>query len=377
MDGVAAQGGPGGGAGGRARVYRTLRSAHLEQALQLAPALVVHRQRRYDFDETLAARLDVVQAGPWAAALLLLRRGVRQVEVNEPLMRGAVRDTARTVAALRLVGALTGRRVQVVAYGIENLDPYAAPLPSPRWRAAAARDLDRRLSRFVWRRLDRFASGTAAARDLYAATLPATRAAQRLVPAVPAPCDCPPQDRPAGRVLFLGAFSERKGFADLRRAWPGVTATCPHARLQLVGQGAMLAEAERWAAQDPTVELLLDPPRTRVHEELRRAAVLVLPSRRTVRWREQVGRPLVEGLAHGCTVVTTTETGLAPWLAEHGHTVLAPDRVDPPADGLTTALADAVRAGRSAAAVLADLPVRDGRLAADDWLFEDAGLTRG
>jgi glycosyltransferase involved in cell wall biosynthesis len=97
-----------------------------------------------------------------------------------------------------------------------------------------------------------------------------------------------------------------------------------------------------------------------------------LASQPTAGWREQVGLPIVEGLAHGCRVVTTDQTGLAGWLREHadrGHRVV-------PAGGSGADLAAAVLAalttptGDGPGSVLADLPVRDGRLAADDWLFE-------
>ncbi|WP_432544516.1 glycosyltransferase [Kineococcus sp. SYSU DK002] len=349
----------------RVRLYRTLRTAHLEQALQLHPAVIVYSRRRYDFDDALAARLDLVHAGPWRAAALLLRRGAAEVEVNEPLMRMAVRATAVAVAAARVRGLLTGRQPRLVSYGIENLDPFGAPRDA---RAALAAHLDRALTRFVWGQLDRFVYGTEAARDLYARLLPpfGDPAGHRLLPTLPQPCDCPPAPRDRSAVLFLGAFSPRKGFGLLREAWPAVRDAAPGAHLHLAGQGAQAAEAAAWAEADRTVELSLDPPRPLVHAALRRAQVLVLPSQPQPGWREQLGLPLTEALAHGCTVVTTDETGLAPWLRAHGHTVV-------PAGGspgeLAGAVAAALRAARPAAGVLADLPARDGRLAADDWLF--------
>ena len=92
----------------------------------------------------------------------------------------------------------------------------------------------------------------------------------------------------------------------------------------------------------------------------------VLLSQPTPTWREQVGLPVVEGLAHGCTVVTTTETGLAGWLAAHGHEVLPPGAPD----GEVAAAVDrALGRRRPAGDVLADLPAADGRLAADRWMF--------
>ena len=72
------------------RLYESLRTAHLERAHQLAPASIVHRVTRYDFDESLAVGLDLVQAGPVRAAWLVGRSGVRVLEVNEPLMTSSL-----------------------------------------------------------------------------------------------------------------------------------------------------------------------------------------------------------------------------------------------------------------------------------------------
>ncbi|HEX8510411.1 MAG TPA: glycosyltransferase, partial [Propionibacteriaceae bacterium] len=100
--------------------------------------------------------------------------------------------------------------------------------------------------------------------------------------------------------------------------------------------------------------------------QLRQSQVLVLPSQSNPGWREQIGLPIMEALAHGCSVVTTSDTGLAQWLTEHGHSVIS-------SSGSASHLADAMvtrlRAPLDESEVLASLPGRDGRLVADDWLF--------
>jgi glycosyltransferase involved in cell wall biosynthesis len=81
------------------------------------------------------------------------------------------------------------------------------------------------------------------------------------------------------------------------------------------------------------------PPREVVHELLRSSAVVAMPSIRLPRWREQIGLPLVEGLAHGCRVVTTTETGLADDLRGHPLvTLTTPGDAASLADGLRRAM---------------------------------------
>ncbi len=70
----------------------------------------------------------------------------------------------------------------------------------------------------------------------------------------------------------------------------------------------------------------------------------------------------------GLTVVTTTETGLAPWLRAHGHHVLT---APPSPDALAKALVDALAQPLPRAQVLASLPAVSARLEADRWLHAE------
>jgi len=364
----------------RVQLFTQLRSAHLERAHQGPPATVLYRHRRFDFDETLLAGLDVRRAGAAAVARALFSSDVETIEVNEPLMVGSLARTAVGLAALDARRVLRGRRATVVSYAIENRDPFrrpaGAPTPSVRLRAAVRSAAERRLSRFVARRVDRLVYGTPAAQQLYEALLgpQLRRAATRSVLAVSAPCAClagPEGAEPADPdlVVFLGALSDRKGVRPLMAAWPEVLRLRPATRLALRGSGPLEQQVRGWAADLPGVDVGVGASRDRVHALLRRAAVLVLFSQPSSTWREQVGLPLVEALAHGCAVVTSSETGLAPWLAAHGHRVLPPDAA--PAE-LAAAIVAAVDEARPGAAVLGDLPAEDGRLAADRWLGGDA-----
>lgn len=368
----------------RVRVYRTLRSAHLEraaaEAAQGRPVSLLHRFRRYDFDASLAAGTDVQQLGPWRTAAVLLVSRVERLEVNEPLMAEAAPSALLAALAARAGARLRGaRRPRVVAYAIANLAPPRGAGGRARIRSVLARWSGGRLLALT----DRLAVGTPGALDLYEELLPRQLATcdHRLVPALPAPCSCP-RPRPdegagaetagagvdgrARTVLFVGALERRKGAHLLLQAWPAVSAARPGSRLVLVGRGQLEAEAAHLASGDD-VDLVVDPPRARVHEALRGASVLVLLSQRTRGWREQVGLPLVEGLAHGCAVVTTQETGLAGWLQEHGHRVLP---AEPSVAEVAAALVAALDERRPASSVLDQLPGTDGRLEADAWLEE-------
>ncbi|MFD4422843.1 glycosyltransferase family 4 protein [Agromyces sp. NPDC058484] len=353
----------------RARVYQTLRTAHLERAHEFAPAAILFTSRRYDFDERLLAGLEVVQAGRWRSAGILVRSRVRELEVNEPLMLSGARGAALAVSAVRLKAAITGRRALVVCYAIGNEDPRRLP-PSRSLRQRLSHRADVALGRAVWRRLDRVAYGSDAARAVYASLMPPRDDLEsRVIPALPNPCPCAAGVVRPQRVVFLGAFAERKGFPILLAAWSAVRAELPDATLVLLGTGPLTGLAEAAAAEDPRIELIVDPTREEIHRELAAASVLALPSQPAVGWREQIGLPIVEGLAHGCTVITSTETGLADWLAEAGHGVL---QVPTSAGALASALAGALRRPIAPASVLTSLPEVDGRLAADSWLFGGA-----
>ena len=351
----------------RVRLYESLRTAHLERAHELAPASILYRVTRYDFDAELAQGLDLVRAGRIRTALVLLRSDVRALEVNEPLMTSSLPATATAIAALGLRRLAGAPRVEVVTYAIGNADPFAAPV-GPRMRSRVRRAGERVLARAVMRRVDRVVYGTDGARDTYLAVLGGSRpgAVAALVPALPARHDHRDPAPVADSAVFVGALSERKGIRVLLAAWPAVRAARPGAVLRVLGKGPLQAEVERAAAADPSIVLEVDPPRDRIHAALHAASALVLPSQPSPTWREQVGLPIVEGLSHGCTIVTTEETGLAPWLRARGHGVVT-DPSSPVA--LAATLAAVLGHPVDPAAVLADLPARDGRLAADDVLF--------
>lgn len=356
----------------RARLYQTVRTAHLERAHELTPAAIIYGARRYDFDVSLMDGLELVEANPVRAALILATSQVTQLEINEPLMRSSARGTALALAGLRLRELLGGPRTTVVSYAIGNDDP-TRNRSTPRERISARVDLA--LMRFLWRRVDRMAYGTQASRNTYRDVLgsPPPRQTEMLIEALPRACFCADgaEPRDSLRLVFLGAFVERKGFPLLLDAWPLVRAVVPGATLTLLGKGRLQPLAERAAGLDDSIDLVIDPSRAEIHRRLAGSRVLALPSQPTPSWREQVGLPIVEGLSHGCAIVATTETGLAGWLRDHGHGVLdVPTTPEALADAITAVMTS----GPEPADITASLPAIDGRLAADEWMFEGTSV---
>lgn len=351
------------------KAYDNARTAHLER-LRATGGRLMFRARRYDFDEDLARTLDVRQCTRRQIVRHIVRDRPEVLEVNEPAQVEAWRSLLLYVTVCRLL-ALTRRGApRLVAYAIANGDVAAAVrrrsgLPAPLSRVVAGL-----VMRYLAGAMDRLCFGTPGSRDVYAGYVPARTLDRRSENILALPCPAAgihAADKAAPTVTFLGAFDHRKGVLRLMAAWPRVRAALGGAvRLTIVGKGPLEDEIRAWSRDREDVDLLVDPPRAVIDEVLRATRVLVLLSQPGRTWREQVGLPIVEGLARGCEVVASTETGLAPWLAGHGHGVLPPDVDDA---GLARAVAARVRGHRDPDTILADLPEVDSRLAAENWMF--------
>lgn len=353
----------------RVRAYHQARTAHLERMADESDVTLLYQKRRYDFHEDIALTLDAREVTVWRAVRALARRNIRTLEVTEPTYLPGVRLAAACILAVRLNQVLGFPRTRVISYAIGNTDPRVD------FRPAAARHLpgyfmNRVLAHALWHTIDRVAFGTDAASAAYHEVFRRAPAHQRrrIVPALPSPCACmlssaPSQAERRG-VVFLGALVQRKGFGLLIEAWRSADM---RTTLTIIGKGEGETEARNLAASDSRVHVMIDPPRDAVHVALRRASVLVMPSQPSSRWREQVGLPIVEALSHGCTVVTTDETGLADWLASHGHRVI---HGRSQSDTLARALRSVALNPLPPSEVLATLPSIDGRAAAQSWLEE-------
>lgn len=354
----------------RVQLYEVVRSAHLERTAGSSASTILYERTRYDFDPSLSGSDRLQRAGILAAARYALTHRIGTLEVNEPLQLSAMPRTAAVLIALGIGRRLGRPRTTVVTYAIENAPLSAHPRPR-RVRARLKRRMERAAAGMVWRRLDRIAFGSAQSMALYATTFPPDEKFSgarvgRLIEALPA-ATVPGTTTDPTLTVFLGQLSARKGFDGVLEAWPYVVARVPGARLLIIGKGELETDAVRAAEHDPSVSVRIDPPRSTIVELLQAARILVLPSQPLNGWREQIGLPIVEALAAGCEIVTTDQTGLAPWLAAHGHRVLP---VPTTASDIAEALVGVLEAHDRSSEVLASLPVIDGRIAAEIWLNE-------
>lgn len=353
------------------QLYDVVRTAHLERAAELGNATILYKARRYDFDEAIASRVAVKRAGILRAAWFALTQPIDVLEVNEPLVESAAPRSAAVIAAARLrAAALRTPRPRVVAYAIANLAPGEL-VPHLPWKARLRFRLQWPFVAHVWRGLDRVAIGTGEAERLYGRTFDASRRGPilRRVESLPAPAAVDLEAERDRTVLFLGDMSERKGFPQVLAAWEELRVRDDAAHLVLIGRGQGAGEARDLAERDDRVRVLLDPAREQIFPLLARTRVLVLPSRRRPLWKEQIGLPILEGLAHGCVIVTTSETGISSWLDAHGHVVVPEDVT---ATGLAVALHRALDSEKTPREVVADLPEIDGREAARLWMYAQA-----
>jgi glycosyltransferase involved in cell wall biosynthesis len=357
------------------RVYGRLRTAHLERFRKMVPARVVYWTTRYDYDPNEAdAANPPVQLSRVGILLELARRHHVAVDINEPAMVDRWFFLLLQVLAVRVRSLLARRPSTIASYCMANADP--ALEVGVRWHLppTACRAVTRVMMSILVRSTDRLAFATTASRDMYEGYVGAAalRSRARVFEAIPTTCSClqeVPEARRATQVLFVGGLLEHKGIRQTMAAWDVLHARRPELTLVVIGKGRLEPEVSAWAAQHPSVSLQVDPPRSTIHHALRTSAVLILLSQRKGHWREQIGLPIQEGLGHGCEIVTTSETGLAGWLVDHGHAVLAPGT---PAEAVATAIEGALERATRRAGSLADLPDEDQRFVADWWMMTGA-----
>ena len=150
----------------------------------------------------------------------------------------------------------------------------------------------------------------------------------------PAPHTAESREEPV--VLFVGSLSRLKGVDDLARASATLAGHRPH-RLVLVGDGPLEAGLRVRAPAHVTFAGRLD--REGVREWMRRAHVLVLPTRPTQGRQEAAGLVLLEAQACGVPVIAYSTGGTPEMIAPGASTLTAERSPDALARSIDEALA--------------------------------------
>jgi glycosyltransferase involved in cell wall biosynthesis len=148
----------------------------------------------------------------------------------------------------------------------------------------------------------------------------------------------------AERVLCVAGFEPKKGHRDLLTAFASVARQRPGARLVLVGDGperqAIEGQVTRLGVAD-RVELLGARGADDVVHELSKAAVFALPSVRDTTGRmDGIPVAIMEAMAAGVPVVTTSVSGIPELVDETCGIVVAPGDTASLARAITTLLDD-------------------------------------
>ena len=148
-------------------------------------------------------------------------------------------------------------------------------------------------------------------------------------------------------VGFLGRFVPEKGLGVLAAALDAVKTPW---RALFVGGGKLENDLRDWAAKysDDRVRVITGVPHDAVPSYLCAMDILTAPSQTTRRWREQLGRMLIEGMACGVPVIGS-DSGEIP------HVIGDAGMMLPEAD---------VRAWSAGLTALLDSPARRAELAA-------------
>jgi glycosyltransferase involved in cell wall biosynthesis len=250
-----------------------------------------------EVDERLAGRVHrarIARAGSIQGHVYLAPPGrwLRRLRPDAVI----VEEEHFSVPAAQWVGAARRRRIPVAVQAYENLD---RPLP------AIARALRRRTLRAADGVLAR--TPTAGER---AAQWGAGGVIHLVPPAVRVPDAIeltPPSERPRPFTAgYAGRLIEAKGLRDLVAA---VAALGDGSRLLAVGDGPLRPELEA----HPLVDVRTGIAHADMPASYAAMDVLVLPSRTTATWAEQLGRVLLEAMAAGRSVIGSS-SGEIPWV---------------------------------------------------------------
>lgn len=355
------------------RIRPELRPTQVNETLEMAPALTFYFDEKYDL-----GRAEIPDNCLKVSFRDCLRRiatsRARLLEVPEPLWMRFAPKNLLLMAVWKSSGFIFSRPREIITYAIENNAIEDLLYPNRSIPRVVVRLFMRCYGFIIYTFIDRIAFGSIAARELYSSLGFFGKTENNLIEELPtANPDYIVHSNTAGgsRVIFVGALDDRKGILDLMATWDDVESNVNGAEIKIIGQGKYSETVSAWCQARPDSRSFLGfVEHSDIGAHMTTADVLVAPSRRDGRWREQIGLPIAEALSLGLTVVTTDETGLAQWLTHNGHYVIPEPTVRA---ALAESIAGALRVTLPRSSVIDSLPQVAGRIAADQWLQGDRG----
>ncbi len=351
------------------RIYVHLRGADLAVSAGMRPSEIWYFLRHPDLPPADELPDWCVKVNVFSAARRIFTNSPRSIEIPEPLWARFLPTALLLLFVSRVARFFTGTPRLTVSYALENNEAAQALFGN----SSVPRTIR---SAFVWLlgivvtpMLDRIAFGSSGAARTYRAIRTFRVKERTTITALPsrpsARCNERRTSEPPS-ALFVGGLEFRKGIQHVMDAWEVVESELPEARITIIGSGPLQEPVETWAARRPQSRSYLGQvPYAQLSAHYDAGHVLIAPSVRDGRWREQIGLQLRESLARGLTVVASDETGLADWLRENGHRVVPVTQLS---KELPRAVVDGLVRPLEPSAVRASLPEIDGRVAADSWL---------
>ena len=363
----------------KVKFYPVSRTVHVERVLGSPDQFLYYTKTRSDWDYRLATESKRVEkCGTLAMGLKILRAKTLALEVPEPLAVALLPQIMFLSLVAKFKNVISrGEPVFLSSYAIENFDGAEKihnrlPIRMPNVLVKLAVTICVRIAMLS---IKRVAFGTQAAFDNYAQIIGIQKARAKLREGTfrifsPLPKSVPITDFDWGqkdpdRVGFLGELNDKKGFDDLISSWHLVSSSNPKAHLEVITFHNPNLDLLKKLRAEQNVSLLVGLSREEIFKQVAAWHVLVLPSRRTRYWREQIGLPILEGLSLGCEIVTTKETAIWQWLEDHGHRVLPFhfSKTD-----LSNLILESLADTRNPEVITSHLPKTDGRADADRWL---------
>ncbi|WP_406427831.1 glycosyltransferase [Streptomyces sp. NBC_01589] len=304
----------------------------------------------------------------WKACLGVALYAQSAVEVPEPLWLRELPRTAVVALSAKLGGVIRRKPVRIVSYAIENAEfaELVGNVPCHRFVRLV---LGAFLKLYLRYAVDFLVFGTPSAQKAYAAIW---LGAERYPVILELPASRGAETRSRQGLVFLGETSPRKGIDMAMSSWELLEVEFPDAVFSIAGTGPLDDAIVQWCRANPGQRRFLGLlPHQEALELIGSALVLVAPSVREKRWREQVGLPISEALSLGLTVVTTDETGLAGYLSSRGHQVVRAERLS--SQSLAAAISAALVAPLPMPRVSGDLPEVHGRQRSHEVLHGGSG----